>query len=269
MIELSGRILLAGDWHGSFPQAEKVIRHAHEYGIATIIHLGDFGIWNNDKPYLNKMQFLLGEWGIRMYFIDGNHEDFVRLYGKRVLEDGTRFVRDNITHLPRGLRIGWEGYNILCLGGAASIDRLHRRVGTSWWPEELITDEDVENSIAGGPADILLAHDSPAGAPNGITDDFAQQLAAMRYFGPDIVRQCNEHRKQLKRVTDVVAPRLVFHGHYHMYMRGVFQHPDGRNALVVGLDQGTGSIPRHTYLLDAEKVQEQISALDSIHRSVV
>lgn len=269
MLELRGRILLAGDWHGSFPQAEKAIRFARQEEIGTIIQLGDFGIWSTDKPYLNRMQALLREWDIQMYFIDGNHEDFVRLYQKRVLDNGTRYVRDNISHLPRGYRIHWEGLNILCLGGAASIDRLSRRKGKSWWPEEYITDADVENAVAGGKADIMLCHDSPATAPNGVTDDLYQQTEARKYFGTDIVDECTEHRRQLQKATDKVTPSLLFHGHYHMYMASRFRHADADQspAYVWGLDQGTGSIGRSTMILEGDEIKNIIAALDSVESS--
>src|SRR6184192_146938 len=124
--EPNDKFLLAGDWHGSFQQAEKVIRHAKELELDTIFQVGDFGIWNNDKPFLNQMQHLLGQWDIQLLFIDGNHENFEMLYQKKILDDGTRYVRDNITYVPRGYRWDWKGLSFLALGGAASIDRKHR-----------------------------------------------------------------------------------------------------------------------------------------------
>jgi hypothetical protein len=152
------------------------------------------------------------------------------------------------------------------LGGAASIDKPFRREGRSWWPEELITEADVQASIEGGKVDILLAHDSPNTAPNSITDDPYGQLNAARYFGSDMVEMCTDHRKQLQRVTDAVTPRLIFHGHYHMAMSRIFRHEDADRtpARVFGLDQGTGSLPRHTVTLRADWVAEELSTLDNI-----
>jgi hypothetical protein len=264
-MNLTGDVVLAGDWHGNAPQALNVIDYAVREDIKTIIQVGDFGIWQDDKPYLNKLQKRLGDHDIILYFIDGNHEDFPRLYVKKMMEDGTRKVRDNIFHLPRGFRFTWEGYSVLALGGAASIDKPFRREGRSWWPEELITEADVEASIAGGKVDILIAHDSPATAPNSITDDPYGQLNAARYFGSDMVEMCTDHRKQLQRVTDEVTPRLVFHGHYHMAMTGMFRHEDADQtpARVYGLDQGTGKLGKHTVTLSPEWVAEELSTLDN------
>lgn len=264
-MELTGKVVLAGDWHGNAPQALNVIDYAVREDIKTIIQLGDFGIWQDDKPFLNKLQNRLGEHDIVLYFIDGNHEDFPRLYAKKIGEDGTRKVRANIFHLPRGFRFMWEGYSVLALGGAASIDKPFRREGHSWWPEELLTEEDVQKAMQWGPVDILLAHDSPLTAPNSVCDDPYGQSEAARYFGGDMVYACNEHRRQLQRVTDAVIPRLIFHGHYHMSMFGTFRHEDEAktSAHVYGLDQGTGRLVKHTVTLKTDWVAEALSNLDN------
>jgi hypothetical protein len=264
-MEITGNVVLAGDWHGSTAQAMNVIYHAVREDIKTIIQLGDFGIWADDKPYLNKLEKKLAEHDIVLYFIDGNHENFPRLYDKKAQEDGTRKVRDHIIHLPRGFRFTWEGHSVLALGGAASIDKPFRCEGRSWWPEELLTEDDVQAAIAGGKVDILLAHDSPLTAPNSVTDDPNGQAEASRYFGGDMVMMCNEHRRTLQRVTDVVTPRLVFHGHYHMAMFGLFRHEDEEKtpAYVYGLDQGTGRLVKHTVTLKTDWVAEALSNLDN------
>lgn len=265
-MHITGDVVLAGDWHGNTPQGIRVIDYAVRTDIKTIIQLGDFGIWENDKPYLNKLEMRLAKHGITLLFICGNHENFPRLYEKRIMDDGTRKVRDHIYYLPRGYRFTWEDYSVLALGGAASIDKPFRREGHSWWPEELITEEDVQTSIAGGPVDILLAHDSPFTAPNSITDDPVGQARAARYFGSDMVGICTDHRKQLQRVTDVVTPKLLFHGHYHMAMSGLFHHEDADRtpAKVIGLDQGVGTLVKHIYTLTRENVRTELSVLDTV-----
>lgn len=261
-----GKVLLVGDVHGNATQLEKAVRHAKDLGIKVIIQLGDFGIWSTDKPYLNKIEYLLNEWEIELYFIDGNHEDFPRLYEKKILEDGSRYVRDHITYLPRGFRWDWNGISLLALGGASSIDRKLRRPGKSWWVEETLTDEDILTAQSGGAVDIMFTHDSPHNAPNSITDDFSGQLGAMRYFGADVLNECTNHRKLLQEVTDVTIPRLLFHGHYHKWMEGHVLHNDSNNTVgyVRGLDQGLGHINKFTYVLDLNEVKEEIEKLNMI-----
>lgn len=261
-------ILVAGDVHGSFSQMDKAIRHAKDLELDTIFQVGDYGIWHNDKPFLNQQQHLLEKWNIQLYFIDGNHENFPRLYDKRILEDGTRFVRENITYIPRGYRWDWHGLSFLALGGAASIDRKHRIEGRSWWPEEFITDEDVLTAQAGGPVDIMFTHDSPHGAPNSVTDDFRGQLEAIEYFGAEMVATCNEHRKILKQVTDVTTPRILIHGHYHMSMYGTYVHGDEKHTVgdVRGLHQGFAPVNNFCMIFSFDEAKKRIEELDSIKK---
>lgn len=262
-IETDRAVILAGDWHGNHIEAHRVVKHAVEHNVGIILHLGDFGIHKNDKPYLEKLQKDLHDANIHLFFIDGNHEDFPRLYDKKKLPDGTRFVRNNISYLPRGYRFSINGVTFLAMGGAASVSRRFLRQGMSWWPEELITDEDVERGSAGGYADVMLCHDSPYSAPNLIVDDVMNSIKAEKRFHREHMLVCLEHRKQLDRVVQAVRPKWLFHGHYHKYMRGVFGYAGSdQKTTVIGLDQGKASLPIHTMLLTSD-LKEDLE-LDSI-----
>jgi len=261
-------MLVVGDVHGSWSQMEKAIRHAKELELDTIFQVGDYGIWHNDKGFLNQQQHLLEQWDIQLLFIDGNHENFPRLYEKKILDDGTRYVRENITHVPRGSRWEWHGLTFLALGGAASIDKGHRVVGRSWWPEELITVEDIIKAQSGGPVDVMLTHDSPRTAPNSVTDDFRGQMEAIEYFGEQAMADCIDHRDRLAEVTNVTTPRLLIHGHYHMSMYGTYFHEDEDNTSgdVRGLHQGMASLNNYTMRFNFDEVKNRIKVLDTIKK---
>lgn len=258
---------MAGDWHGSFSQAETVIRHCKSLGLDTIFQVGDFGIWDSStKKFLNQMQHLLGQWDIELYFIDGNHENFPMLYEKPYNDDGTRHVRENITYIPRGYRWEWHGLTFLGLGGAVSIDRSHRVEGRSWWPQEALTDEDILTAQSGGTVDVMITHDSPQSAPNSVTDNWRGQMSAMKYYGKENLAACTDHRFRLKEVTDVITPRLLFHGHYHEYMTGVYVHGDDKHTVgeVFGLDEGFGPFMKHIFVFDFDKAKRRIAELDTV-----
>lgn len=265
MIDLKGRFIIAGDWHGSAMEALDVISEAHVRDIPVIIHVGDFGIWRNDKPFLNKVESALDQYGIELYFIDGNHENFDMLYAKSFKEDGTRYVRNHISYLPRGHRWEWQGVSFMALGGAASIDRKFRKEGYDWWPHELLTEHDIAKAIEGGPVDVMFTHDSPSTAPNAITDNLSGQMNARRSFGTQALETCTWHRTQLARVTDAVVPKMLFHGHYHQFMQGTYTHKGEIHArgCYTGLDQGTGAFHKHTYIFDFEKARDDFFILDS------
>lgn len=259
-------ILVVGDVHGSWSQIEKAIRHAKGLGIDTIFQVGDYGIWQNDKAFLNQQQALLEEWDMQLLWIDGNHENFPRLYEKKMLDDGTRYVRDNITHVPRGYRWTWHGLTFMGLGGAASIDKRFRVEGRTWWPEELLTVDDIIHAQSGGPVDVMFTHDSPRTAPNSVTDDFRGQLEAIEYFGASEVEYCTDHRDRLAEVTNVTTPRILIHGHYHMSMFNTYRHEDENKttAYVRGLHHGVSPLHSYTMVFNFDEIKKSIEQLDAM-----
>lgn len=261
-------ILLAADWHKHLSQATVVVEHAKTNNVGTILHLGDFGIWEGDQHFLDGLQHQLAEADAVLYFVDGNHENFPRLYEYPIIDDGTRKVRNNIFHLPRGYRFALNNVKFLALGGAASIDRRGRKLGIGYWEEELITDDDVAKSIEGGYADVMLCHDSPLSAPNKVTDDVMGAISAQKRFGIEQLDRCYDHRKQLDRVVQEVRPAWLYHGHYHRYMFGTFGYGGTEHRTrVMGLDQGKASLGSHTQLYTADLRKEL--GLDNIHSSSV
>ena len=71
----------------------------------------------------------------------------------------------NVYAVERGEILSIEGLNILCIGGADSIDRMWREWGISWWNQERITDSDVKKTIEKGlncPFDMVCSHAMPA-----------------------------------------------------------------------------------------------------------
>lgn len=243
--------LIATDWHGNFQQAREIIFQAVRDDVDTIIHLGDFGIKDSSYRYLDAIQHLLDTFKINLYFLDGNHEHFDKLFSREILEDGTRFIRENIFHLPRGYRWTWNGLRFMAVGGASSINRFKTSSGSAHWdPQEFITDEDVAKAIEGGTVDVMFMHDSPADAPNLLIDDEETQMQCIKGFGLANVMYTYANREQLKTITNAVNPRLMFHGHYHCQMYNKYQHEaSGKHAKIWGLNQGTVPLRANSYFL--------------------
>jgi hypothetical protein len=169
-------VALAGDWHGNIPWAMRMVAAAHDAGVRVIVQLGDFGYWRDDpstRKYLRRLERLLGELDMTLYWVDGNHEDHVRLLKHPLAADETRPISDHVVHPPRGFRWTWrDGDGIdrtwLALGGAVSMDRVYRTPGRSWWPEEEITPTDVSVAIAGGLVDVLDHLSQPITVSGGL-----------------------------------------------------------------------------------------------------
>lgn len=236
--QIPERILFVGDWHGSLYQAETAIQYAHTHGVTHIVQVGDFGIWRADTHYLDKSNELLLKHNIFLYFIDGNHENFPRLYAYPIQETGTREIRSNIHHLPRGFRFTWDTVRFLAMGGAYSVDKDMRTTGKDHWDEELITREDIDRAGT-EKTDVLLSHDSPRDAPNPITDNLLSHQRGVQWFGAHNIAKATVHRRTLQEVSDNTDPIIIIHGHYHAYMAQEYTRPaTGTRCFVHSLDQG-------------------------------
>jgi len=252
------KIAFVGDVHGQTAQMLHACVTAHNHGATHILQLGDFGIWDKDTEFLNTVNKYLQDNAMQLYFIDGNHENFPRLYAHPLAEDGTRSVRTNIHHLPRGFVFTWDDFTFMAMGGAYSIDRRFRTLNRDFWTEELITDNDIATARAnakGRVIDVLLTHDSPAGAPNSITDDLASQAKAAWFFGENHLEGCNEHRERLRLVAQAADPAFIAHGHYHKYMSGVYTQPSGKKTVVLGLDEGTAATFRYIWVTTIDELK--------------
>ena len=241
------KILVLGDTHGNTMEMVRAIDFAHKKGADAIFQVGDFGYW----PHAGGARFLKETSkraklrSIPVYWVDGNHEDFLELYKNhdRTSKEPVR-VRNYIYWMPRGSMLELEGVRILAMGGAASIDRKFRRLGYSWFLEEMISDGDV---ALAEPADIVLSHDAPIN-PLDITGR------------PFVVDADSEFcRQQMRRVVNIAQPSLVLHGHYHMYHNTPVMHRGGY-AQVVGL--GCDEDPDNMIMLTLDDGNWQLTGVE-------
>lgn len=192
---MSGRVFITGDCHADFRRfntsnfPEQKILDKDDY----VIVCGDFGLiwdvsgeskeekfwlkWLNDNPYTT-------------LFIDGNHENFDRLYeypvakwhGGRVHE-----LRPSVIHLMRGQVFDIAEKTFFAFGGASShdadggilhmedpdyhdkkkrLDRdyiMYRIEHKSWWKEELPSEYEYEEGLRnleniGNKVDYIITH---------------------------------------------------------------------------------------------------------------
>jgi len=223
-------VALAGDWHGNTRWAVARIAEIAESGVSLILHLGDFGIWpgTSGRIYLDRLEDACAEHGVGIWVTPGNHEDWGRLtrwwaqpdHAGRPLQ-----LTKHIAVLPRGYRFELEGRTFVSLGGAPSVDLANRSRGKDWWPEEMITDEDVTAVVEGGYADVMLAHDAPL-APYEV-DRVAHIRTHNEWGWPDrALAYAKVGAERMHKAFIGVAPRLFVHGHYHVVGEATVALPD-------------------------------------------
>lgn len=248
------KVLLVGDVHGDAGWLiEEVIPTAKGAGAICIIQLGDFGFfWPGESHWWDQVSKALIDAGIDLFPFDGNHENFEGL--KQAKAFGARLpvtVAPRIHYLPRGYRWTWNGNVFMTLGGAYSIDKWARLEGYSWWPEEEITQEDVDRAVSGGHVDVILSHD----VPWGIYVPGVHNPA-----NPGDIPACVPNRMKLLEVTEATTPKLLVHGHYHVRYQDTLSLASnpGQQVRIVGLAQERKPSKNHV-LLD-------VTTLD-LHRS--
>lgn len=205
----STRIAVVGDLHANLTATARVLRSAATDGCDTVVSVGDLGVsWPGDGDrFVNWLDRQLGSYGLRMVFVDGNHEGWPHLSELRgALPGATHQLAERLVWADRGARWEWSGVRFGALGGAYSIDAERREAGRNWWPElEQPSDDDVTRLAAAGPCDVLITHDAPAEVPllSRWPDGSAPEVAA---------------RTARQLISDAVVhtdAHTVFHGHWH------------------------------------------------------
>lgn len=230
-------IYITGDCHSdfvrfnteNFPEQTEMTKDDH------VIICGDFGgVWNVDEESKGEtwwMDWLEGR-SFTTLFVDGNHENFDRLYDYPVEEwhsGKVHKVRPSVIHLMRGQVYQINGEKIFAFGGASSHDIsggilepddpeykakkkeldqgwLPYRINhVSWWEQELPSkaemDEGLKNlSAHGNSVDFIVSH---------CCSSSTQVLLGGGMFTPDALTN------YLEQIRQTVKFKKWFFGHYH------------------------------------------------------
>lgn len=213
--ELNSVIGIAGDWHIQTEWALVAIQKMHSNNIHHIFHLGDFGFdeSNQGKEYVTEIDKLLQQYNMFIFVTLGNHENYNIIEQYEEIKGMPGCVRRNensrIIVLPRGYTWTINNKKFMSFGGANSFDKEYQSLQGTWFPQEQITDADVENGQKTGKVDILFSHEIPTGI------NIFQQ-STQRKIPAHTQAYINESRIQMKKLTDIIKPDIHFHGHYHI-----------------------------------------------------
>jgi Icc-related predicted phosphoesterase len=266
------KLMLVGDLHANTAHALKILKIAREQDVDKIIQLGDFGYWPArieakgggyvyEDGYVKALSKYLNDYtDIELYFIDGNHENHDVL--DSFPRSGFKKIAERIFHVQRGHVWQWDGVTFLGLGGADSIDKHWRTPYVSWFPQELISYNDVERALTNteifGKIDVMFTHDSPFGVPSmGSHHDLDND----NQFPLSLA-----NRKNLRAVVELVKPYQLFHGHFHIRYDYALTRNDGHVTFIHGLANdidGVGSFKRtiesNYLILDTEEISAALA----------
>ena len=213
------RVLLVGDTHANVRWARHAIDRAGKLGVDLVLQLGDFGYWprfEDGRRFLAGVEAECAAHDLPLWFIDGNHEDHVRL-ASTTTPPGPVALTDHVMYVPRGTRWQWGTTRWLAVGGASSVDRGWRTDGIDWFAEEFMTPEQQTAIEQAGPADVVVAHDAPWGVPFLTTRLNQTTPPEDRGDWPaDALTDSDAHQRRLRAVAEAVRPRQWYHGHHHV-----------------------------------------------------
>lgn len=213
-------IYLCGDIHGEF--AELVCKmERYKIQDSVVIVCGDCGFGFENSGYYphiyeKKLERKLIKYNNIILCIRGNHDD------PRYFDD-PEYIPTEMTRLrtlPSNTLLKVCRYNILCIGGAISIDREERiefnktlkpKKPKVYWPEEKIIQI---NEIEQTPhrIDIILSHDAPI--------SFDPPLLRKSKMSNDLWNDILEIRNYLEKINKGIKPERWYYGHYHKSFSG-------------------------------------------------
>lgn len=232
-----------GDTHGEINTIPYMIK-SHDLTDAAIVFCGDIGLGFEKIEYarqlLKPLDRLCKERNIQIYFVRGNHDDPAYFSEERIRYGNVRTVPDySVIRMPE--------HNILCIGGAVSVDRKMRldnmdfnaraymkwhrgakyedvvnRVGTRcyWEDEKAVFNEAALTELkeSGIQIDTVCTHTSPT---------FCKPLEKVNIQrlldnDPELAHDIDEERQVMtdvfnRLVADGHPLRNWVYGHFHFH----------------------------------------------------
>ena len=228
-------IYITGDTHSDFSRftEENFPIQSEMTKDDYIIICGDFGgVWTFEEECRREKEALdwLNNKNFTTLFVDGNHENYTRLYNYPIEEwkgGKVHKIRDSVLHLMRGEIFDIDNKKIFAFGGARSHDIQdgilnldeeekiyeYRKRGAyfrirdfSWWDLELPTNQEMENGIenlekVNYKVDYIISHCCPTSI----------QALINPIYKRDILTD------YLQQISEKCTFKKWYFGHYHDY----------------------------------------------------
>jgi len=228
-------IYITGDTHSDFSRftEENFPIQSEMTEDDYVIICGDFGgVWTFEEECRREKEALdwLNNKNFTTLFVDGNHENYTRLYNYPIEEwkgGKVHKIRDSVLHLMRGEIFDIDNKKIFAFGGARSHDIQdgilnldeeekiyeYRKRGVyfrirdfSWWDLELPTKQEMENGIKNlekinYKVDYIISHCCPTNV----------QVLINSTYKRDILTD------YLQQISEKCTFKRWYFGHYHDY----------------------------------------------------
>ena len=226
------RVMISGDIHGDFKGVVFKLCIQYDLKDTLLIVAGDCGFGFEKPGYYqtayNQVAGRLRKANNWVVFIRGNHDDLSYFSEEKISYSRWRCIPD-YSIVQAG------GHNILCVGGATSIDRHERKEENArrrerghlqtavWWPDEApVYDEDAIAFIPEEcPIDTVVTHT----APSFCELQSKQGLKSWAVMDPALIWDTDKERQTMdmifNRLRDHEHPIVRwYYGHFHQSWNG-------------------------------------------------
>lgn len=221
------QVIICGDIHGDFKTLVYKLCVGWHYTDTLLIVAGDCGFGFNKPGYYqtvyNQVVGRLRKANNRVVFIRGNHDDPAYFAEERFHYERWRCILDYSV-------IRAAGHEILCIGGAISVDRKVRmkendqliQLGhtqtASWWADEapVFRPDEIASIPENISIDTVVTHSSPSFCELRTKDG----LKAWAVYDPALVWDCAHERETMDKILSCLEEHhhVVenwFYGHFH------------------------------------------------------
>jgi len=208
-------MLICGDIHSNIDVIPKYLKNM-ELTNCAVFQVGDFGIgFDSEYKELRRLNYLnkrMERSGSDLYVIRGNHDNPMYFDGSYNLS--------NIFLLTDYTEVDINGWNILCIGGAISVDRTERKgywnpkkTQDYWKNEGLVFDEDKLNEFRY--IDIVITHSAPNFCYPLSKNGIQKWIALDNELSNDVLIE----RHQLSMIYEILSKnnKIInwYYGHFH------------------------------------------------------
>ncbi len=214
-------VIVCGDIHGEFMTlVNKIERYNIENSL--IIVAGDVGIgFHKDGYYSNmftRMSKRLSKRNNILFFVRGNHDDPDKWNDYKPLEkywqEGDYNIRLIKDYTVITVKTSRKQHNILCVGGAISVDRTDRVIGRDYWlGEQFVYDESKVSNLVG--LTDVITHSCPDFCEPIIKGTISEWMEKDVNLESDCNKERQDHTLLYNKLKEKNKIDKWVYGHYH------------------------------------------------------